>query len=165
MLRWLGCLWPWPLTLSNCISGIGGPIVMEWKGRESIGCPDVKHYGNESTGCCADWGTFDFEFSRSNCISGMGGSNVMERKWQESLGCPDVKHNDYVTLRQRILLPTGWLKMLAFPSTRLVAIENSWDSQSWGGKIVQFTCFSAYLSSWVFLHVMIHFRTLQFDSS
>ena len=31
---------------SNCISGTGGPIVMEWKERESIGCPDVKqnHY-------------------------------------------------------------------------------------------------------------------------
>ena len=28
---------------SNCISGMGGPIVMERKGRESIGCPDVKH--------------------------------------------------------------------------------------------------------------------------
>ena len=22
---------------------MGDPIVMEWKGRESIGCPDVKH--------------------------------------------------------------------------------------------------------------------------
>ena len=40
-----------PLTLtfdleflrSNCISGMGGPIIMEQKGRESIGCPDVKH--------------------------------------------------------------------------------------------------------------------------
>ena len=40
-----------PLTLtfdlefsrSNCISGMGGPIVMERKGRESIGCTDVKH--------------------------------------------------------------------------------------------------------------------------
>ena len=39
-----------PLTLtldlefsrSNCISGMGGSIVMEQKGRESIGCPDVK---------------------------------------------------------------------------------------------------------------------------
>ena len=31
---------------SNCISGMGGPIVMERKGRKSIGCPDVKdnHY-------------------------------------------------------------------------------------------------------------------------
>ena len=40
-----------PLTLnfdlefsrSNCISGIGGPIAMKRKGRESIGCPDVNH--------------------------------------------------------------------------------------------------------------------------
>ena len=31
----------WPLT---CISEIGLPIVMERKGRESIGCPDVKHF-------------------------------------------------------------------------------------------------------------------------
>ena len=38
---------------------MGGPIVMERKGRESIGCPDVKHKGNESKGRCADWGTFD----------------------------------------------------------------------------------------------------------
>ena len=28
---------------SHCISGIGGPIVMEQRGQESIGCPDVKH--------------------------------------------------------------------------------------------------------------------------
>ena len=27
----------------NCISGMGGPIVMERKGRQSIVCPDVKH--------------------------------------------------------------------------------------------------------------------------
>ena len=27
---------------SNCISGMGGPIVMERKGWQSIGCPDVK---------------------------------------------------------------------------------------------------------------------------
>ena len=40
-----------PLTLSfdfefsrsNCISGMGGLIVMEQKRRESIGCPDGKH--------------------------------------------------------------------------------------------------------------------------
>ena len=127
-----------PLTLtfdlefsrSNFISGMGGPIVMEWKGRESIGCPDVKHYGNESTGCCADWGTFDLEFARSNCISGMGGSIVMEWKGQEPLGCPDLKRNHYVTPRQRILLLTGWLKMSAFPSTRLVMSENTLFFQS-----------------------------------
>ena len=52
---------------------------------------DVKQKGNESTGCYADWGTFDLEFSRSNCISGMGGPIVMERKGRESIGCPDVK--------------------------------------------------------------------------
>ena len=28
---------------SNCISGVGGPIVMERKERESIRYPDVKH--------------------------------------------------------------------------------------------------------------------------
>ena len=67
MLHWLCYLWPWPLTStldlefarSNCISGMGGPIVMERKGRQSIGCPDVKHKGNESAGRCAGWGTFD----------------------------------------------------------------------------------------------------------
>ena len=46
-LRWLGYLWPWPLSFefsrSNCISGMGGPIVMERRGRELIGCPYVKH--------------------------------------------------------------------------------------------------------------------------
>ena len=31
------------LSKSNRISGMGGLIVMERKGRESIGCPDVKH--------------------------------------------------------------------------------------------------------------------------
>ena len=40
-----------PLTLtfdlevskSNCVSGMGGRIVVEQKRQESIGCPDVKH--------------------------------------------------------------------------------------------------------------------------
>ena len=90
-------LWPW-IFRSNCISGMGGPIVMERKGRDWIGCPDVKHQGNESTGCCTDGGvlltfTFDLEFSWSNCISGMGGPIVMERKGREWIGCRDVKHN------------------------------------------------------------------------
>ena len=95
---------PLPLTFdlellrSNCISGMRGPIVMEQLGQESIGCPDMKHYGNESTGCCADWGTFDLEFSRSNCISGMGGPIVMERKERGSVGCPDVRHQVKWTL-------------------------------------------------------------------
>ena len=66
---------------------------MERKGWESMGFPDVKHYGNESTGRCADWGTFDLEFSRSSCISGMGDPIVMERKGRELIGCHDVKHN------------------------------------------------------------------------
>ena len=29
--------------LPNCILGMGGPIVIEGKGKESIWCPDVKH--------------------------------------------------------------------------------------------------------------------------
>ena len=66
MLRWLGYLRPWPLTLTfdlefrrwNRISGMGDLNVIERRGWESIECPDVKHYGNESKGCCADWGTF-----------------------------------------------------------------------------------------------------------
>ena len=73
MLRWLGYLWPWLLTLtvdlefsrSNWISGMGGPIVMEWKGRESIRCPDVKHYHYVTSRqkillkrpCCITWYT------------------------------------------------------------------------------------------------------------
>ena len=93
-----------PLTLtfileflrSNYISGMGGPIVMERKGRESIGCPDVKHKGNGQLdtaliGVPMTF-TFDLEFLRSNCISWMGGLVVTERKGWESIGCPDVKH-------------------------------------------------------------------------
>ena len=78
MLCWLGYLWPWHLTLtfdlefsrSSGILGMVRPIVMERKGRRSIGCPDMKHKGNMSTGCCADWGTltltFHLECSRPN---------------------------------------------------------------------------------------------------
>ena len=76
---------------------------MEQKGQGSIGCLDVKHCRNESTECCADWDTFDLEFSRSNCILGMGGLIVMQRKGWKSIACPGVKHNHYVTSRQRIL--------------------------------------------------------------
>ena len=53
-MPWCKTLWQWvnwTLTLtfdlefsrSNCILGMGGLIVMEWKGWESIACPDVKH--------------------------------------------------------------------------------------------------------------------------
>ena len=50
---WLGYLWSWPLTStfdlefsrSNCISGMGDPIVMVRRGRELIRCPGVKHWG------------------------------------------------------------------------------------------------------------------------
>ena len=110
MLRWPGYIWrPLTLTLdldfsrSNCISGIGGPIVMEIRGWHSIECPGVKHLGNESTERWADSGTFtftfDLEFWRSNCISGMGGPIVIERKGRDSIGCPDVKHSHYDTGR------------------------------------------------------------------
>ena len=60
---------------SNCISEKGGPIVMERKGQESIGCPDVKHWGNESTGCCADWGIFDLDFY----------GQIVSREWEARL--------------------------------------------------------------------------------
>ena len=119
-------LWPWIFKVKLYLRN-GRPNCHGMKGWESIGCSDVKHYRNESTGCWADWSTFDLEFSRSNCISGMGGSIVVELKGQESLGCPDVKHNHYVTPRQRMLLMTGWLKMSAFPLTRLVSL---WYSQN-----------------------------------
>ena len=86
---------------------MGGPIVMERKGQESIGSPDVKHLGDESTGCYTDWGTFDIDLwlwiFKVKLYLGI----VMEWKGQESIGCPDVKHHDYVTSRQRILLGTG----------------------------------------------------------
>ena len=69
--------------------------MMVWGGWSISGCPDVKHKENESTGCCTDCATFDFDlwpwiFKLSNCISGMGGPiaiMVMERKRQESIGC------------------------------------------------------------------------------
>ena len=34
---------------------------MKQKVQGSIGCPDVKHSGNESTGRCNDWSTFDLD--------------------------------------------------------------------------------------------------------
>ena len=54
-----------------------------------VGPIDVKHKGNESTGCYVDQGTFGldlwpwaliFEFSRSNCISGMVGPDRHGKK-------------------------------------------------------------------------------------
>ena len=92
-----------PLTLtfdlefsrSNCISGMGGPIVMERKGRESIGCPDVKHKGNKSTGCCADWGPFDLDIWPW----------IFKVKLYLGNGWPDY-NTHFVTSRQRILSGT-----------------------------------------------------------
>ena len=87
---------------------MGGPIVMERKGREWIGCPDVKHFKKMSQLDVALTGVpLTLNFWRSNCISGMGGPIVMEQKGREPIGCSDVKHNHYVTLRWRILLGTG----------------------------------------------------------
>ena len=87
---------------------MGGLIVMERKGRESIDAlmwntKDMSQLDTALTGVPLTL-TFDLEFSRSNCISGMGGQIVKE--W-ESIGCPDVKDNHYVTPRQRKLLRTG----------------------------------------------------------
>ena len=82
-----------PLTLtfdlefsrSNCISGMGGPIVTERKGRESIGCPEVKHKGNESTGPWP-W-IFKVKFylgnGRANC-HGTKGTRVDRMLWYET---------------------------------------------------------------------------------
>ena len=117
---------------SRCISG--GPIVMELLGRESLmwNTKEMSQLDAALTGVPLTL-IFDLEFSRSNCNSGMGGPiviMVMERMGRESIGWPIVMewkgqkpigHNThYVTSRQRILLGTGWLKMSAFPSTRLV---------------------------------------------
>ena len=59
--------------------------------------------------------TFDLEFSRSNCILGMGGSIGMERKdalmWNTATMWPRYRW---------YCLGQCWLKMSAFPSTRLV---------------------------------------------
>ena len=71
MLRWLGYLRPWILTLNfqgQIVSlGMGGPIVMEQNAWElkSIQCADVKHKGNMSSGCCANWGTYDLDLVAS----------------------------------------------------------------------------------------------------
>ena len=63
-VNWMLCLlvylWPWPLTLtiylefskSNRISGMGGTILIQRKGRESIGRPDVKHWKQVSWMLC-----------------------------------------------------------------------------------------------------------------
>ena len=84
------------LSRSNCISGVGGPIVIQLKRRESIECPDVNikemsQLDAALTGIPLSL-IFDLEISRSNGISGMGGLIVMEPKRRESIGCPDVKH-------------------------------------------------------------------------
>ena len=36
-------LWPWISKVKLYVTGMGGLIVMERKGLELIGCPDVKH--------------------------------------------------------------------------------------------------------------------------
>ena len=56
---------------------MGGPIVMERNGRESIGCPDVKHQGNESTGRCADRGAFDLDLNFQG--------QTVSREWEADL--------------------------------------------------------------------------------
>ena len=53
---------------------------MERKGRESMGFPDVKHKGNEATGRCADWGTFDLHLLT---LSFQG--QIVSREWGAQL--------------------------------------------------------------------------------
>ena len=100
---------------SNCILGMGGPIVIKLKRRESIGCPDVKHKGNESTGFQANWVTFDLDIwpwiFKVKLYPGNGrpfchGSPFV----MESIGCPDVKHNHYVTEAEDTVRDQGDLR-------------------------------------------------------
>ena len=94
-----------------------------------VGPIDVKQKGNESIGCYADWGTFDFgrwpwpltcaDWStfdlylwpwifKVKFISGMGGPIVMERMgWADSMPWCKIQPICDVTSRQRILLGTG----------------------------------------------------------
>ena len=89
-------LWPWIFKVKLYL-GMGGPIVMEQKVRELLGCPDVKHWGNESSGHCANWGTFDLDLwpwifkiklypgnRRPDC-HGTKGTGVDRMLWCETL--------------------------------------------------------------------------------
>ena len=88
-----------------------GPIVMERKGRESIGCPDVKYTKEMSQLDAVLTGVplalnFDLEFSRSNCILGMRSPIVMEWKGQDRMPWYETQQLcDFEA--ERILLGTG----------------------------------------------------------
>ena len=78
-------LWPWPWIfkvnfLNSCISGMGGPINMEWKGYESIGC--YSYYVTLSY-------DFDLGFWRSNFEKALiiGIRGWIDIKGYESIEC------------------------------------------------------------------------------
>ena len=68
------------LNTCSCISGMGGPINMEWKGNESIGC-----YSYYVTLSC----DFDLGFWRSNFAKALiiGIRGWIDIKGYESIGC------------------------------------------------------------------------------
>ena len=75
--------WPWIFKvnfLNSCISGMGGPINMEWKGYESIGC--YSYYVTLSY-------DFDLGFWRSNFEKALiiGIRGWIDIKGYESIGC------------------------------------------------------------------------------
>ena len=80
--------WPWPLIFKVkfckcCISGMGWPTDMEWKGCESIECYTHFVTCNFDLNHDLDW-IFKVKFWKS-CISGMGWQIDMERKKCESI--------------------------------------------------------------------------------
>ena len=121
MLLWLRYLWPWIFKVKlyfgnwslDC-HGTKGTWVfrMPW-------CETLRKWVNwmlRWRGYLWSWifkVKLYFGNWRPDC-HGMKGTGVDSISW--------CTHNHNVTPRQRILLPTGWLKMLAFPSTRLVVV-------------------------------------------
>ena len=118
MLRWLGYFWPWIVKVKLYL-GNGRPECHGTKVTGSIGCPEVKH---ESTGRCADWGTFDL--CLWPCILKVKlylGNGRPDRHGMKEMGVnkmPWCKRQPLCDLEaEETVRDWGWLKMSAFPST------------------------------------------------
>ena len=107
---------------SNCISGMGGPIVMERKGQEWIGCDTLRKWVNWTQRWLGYfWSSlwpwiFKVEWylgnGRPDCHETKG-TGVDRMPWYETQPLCDFEVDGYC-------YGPGWLKMSALLSTRLV---------------------------------------------
>ena len=130
-------IWPWIFKV-KLYFGNGRPIVMERKGRETIGCPNVKHQGNESSGCCADWGTFDIDLPWPWPLTLNCQGQIVSQEWEAQSHATKGTGVDRMpwceTLRKWVIRTQRWLGYF-WPLPVTLNFEGQIVSREWEARL------------------------------